>query len=484
MFMSISTVDTSRIYDAIIVGNGALGLSLGLVLARRGLEVALVGQFSRPFAASAAAGAMNGCFGEVTPGLLQSEYGRAKLAMDVRATAMWDAWEQLLIEESDEKVIRSAQGTIIILNTIGIPQIDSAGYESIRTALNGYKEPYEDLDPADIDWLSPEPSSRPLKAMFIPREHAVNSAALLRGLATAFTRANGTLVDAHAVSLRIDDGKVNGVTFASREPLLAPTVVLAAGAASVDLLSELPEDIRSRIPGMVCGYGVALLIGTDGGTVPNSVIRTPNRACACGLHVVPRGNGRIYLGATNNIAPRPRDSGRVGDLNLLLGCTRQIRTDLVEARVEKIMVGNRPVPLDGFPLLGEVGAAGLWMMTGTYRDGLHQSPLLAHEFAARILGEAYDKDLDVFNPVRPPIQAMSREYCLKTAVQHTLALGYEQDWDIPMEWPPIIEEQLKQFYSKLLDEIDSDYTPPPELLAYGEDEINTALKKYYAAHKG
>src|SRR6266700_6014287 len=187
--MGISAVDAKSTFDVIVVGNGSIGLSLGLVLARRGLAVAVVGKSSRPFAASTAAGAMNGCFGEATPGLLNSEFGRAKLAMDVHATGMWDAWEQSITDESGEAAIRSADGTIVILNTIGVPEIDSAGYASIRSALEEYKEPYEDLDPADIEWLKPEPSSRPLRAMFIPGERGVDPAALLRGLGTAFTRA-------------------------------------------------------------------------------------------------------------------------------------------------------------------------------------------------------------------------------------------------------------------------------------------------------
>jgi glycine/D-amino acid oxidase-like deaminating enzyme len=481
--MITSSVDAGRTFDVIIAGNGSIGLSLGLVLARRGLSVAVAGKSSRPFAASAAAGAMNGCFGEATPGLLSSEFGRAKLAMDVRATGLWDSWEELLTEESDETAIRVADGTLVILNTIGVPEIDTAGYSAIRSALEEYKEPYEDLDPGDIEWLKPEPSSRPLRAMFIPGERGVDSAALLRGLATAFTRAKGVLVDEHAGGVCFSDGKATGVWFATGETLSAPTVVIAAGASSCDLLGDLPDEIRGRIPGMVCGYGVALQIATTDGTAPGSVIRTPNRAFACGLHVVPRGNGRIYLGATNNISPQPRDVGKVGDLNLLLGCTRQIRADLVEAAVERIIVGNRPVPFDGFPLIGEV-TAGLWMMTGTYRDGLHQSPLLARELSARILGEPCDEELNVFTPVRPPIQAMGREECLKTAVQHTLALGYEHDWDLPTEWPPIIGEQLERWYSELLDKLDSKFVPPPELLAYGEDDINEALKKYYAAYEG
>lgn len=481
--MSILPSDAGRTYDAVIVGNGGLGLSLGLVLARRGLTAAVVGEASRPFAASAAAGAMNGCFGEVTPNLLRSRYGRLKLAMDVRAAGMWNEWEQSLLDESDEASIRTANGTVVILNTIGIPEIDTAGYAAIRQALDEYKEPYEDLDAEEVGWLQPVPTSRPLKAMFIPGEHAVDSGALLRGLATAFGRAGGTLVDGRVSDVRVDAGAATGVRLDTGDTLSAGTVVLAAGAVSHTLLGALPDDLRDRIPAMVSGCGVALLLETANGLIPDSVIRTPNRAFACGLHVVPRGNGRIYLGATNEISPEPSRTAAIGELNLLLGGIRQLRDDLVDGRVEKILVGNRPVPLDGFPLLGEAGVAGLWMMTGTYRDGLHQSPMLAHEMAERILGESSDPELDVFTPVRAPIQSMTREQCLETAVKHTIAVGFEHDWSIPEDWPALIEEQLRRSYAQTLDEIDPQYTPPPELLFFVEPEIHTALRRYYGAYR-
>lgn len=482
--MSNSADSAVRSPDVIVVGNGVLGLSLGLVLARSGVQVAVVGKANRPWAASAAAGAMNGCFGEVTPGMLDDPHRRTKLEMDLRATALWKEWEELLIAESDEPTLRCADGTIVILNTIGVPEIDTAGYATIRAALTEYNVPYEDLDPDDIDWLDPDPVSRPLQAMFIPNEHAVDSGALLRSLTTAFRRAGGKVVDDLVAELQIGTDGVRGVRLSSGESLASPSVVLAAGSASHRLLGTLPDNLQDRIPAMVCGYGVALMLGSEHGQVPRSVIRTPNRAFACGLHVVPRPDGKIYLGATNNISPHPRDSAAVEDLNLLLGCTRQLRKDLVDASVEQILVGNRPVPLDGFPLLGEVGVPGLWMMTGTYRDGLHQSPLLAYDFAARLRGEPHDTALDVFAPVRRPIQPLTREECLENAVAHTLALGYENDWGIPVDWPPVIEDYLRRTYTEMLDDLDPEFIPPPELLAFDKPEIFAALRTYYAASRG
>jgi glycine oxidase len=481
--LSSTLPDLDHHFDAVVVGNGGLGTSLSLVLARRGLRVACVGEQPRPRAASAAAGAMNGCFGEVTPSLLASSFGRLKLDMDHRATALWKDWERALIEESDEDFIRRTTGTVVILNTIGVPSIDTAGYASIRSALEEYEEPYEDLDPDAIDWMDPVPTSRTLKAMYLPNEHSVDTPSLLRALVTAFTRAKGTLVDAAVTEVLSDGTRATGVRLSTGETLSAETVVLAAGASSHTLLGVLPDDVRAKIPAVVSGAGVSLLVNVEGGEVPDSVIRTPNRAFACGLHVVPRADGRIYLGATNEIVPEPVDRAAIGEINLLLMGIRQLRADLVNGTIEQIQVGNRPVPLDGFPLLGEAGLPGLWMMTGTYRDGLHQSPLLAAEMAARILGEARDERLDVFTPVRPPLQGMSRAQCLDTAVQHTMAVGYEHDWKMPEDLPPIIEEQFRKSFAQTLEDIDPEFTPPPEMLFFVDDEILDALRTYYAAHR-
>jgi len=426
---------------------------------------------------------MNGCFGEVTSTLLSSVHGRAKLAMDIRAAGMWDEWLQSLTEASGMDGIRSASGTVVMLNTVGVPAIDTQNYAAIREALVEHKEPFEDLDATQLDWLRPEPTSRPLQAMFIPGEHAVNTPVLLSALTAAYTRASGVLVDDLVTNLRVRDGRMDGVVLGSGEALTAPAVMLTAGSRSHELLGAVPE-VRDRIPGMVSGYGVSALVETEDGTVPATVIRTPNRAFACGLHVVPRMDGQVYLGATNIISVRPRSLAAISDLTFLLGCgVRQLRADLSEGGLSKIQVGNRPVPIDGFPLLGEAGVPGLWMMTGTYRDGLHQSPLLATELAARILGEANSPELEMFAPVRPPIQALSREETVDATVVHMMATGYEYAWNVPAEWPPRMERHLRRWYRSMADELDPEFTPPPELLAAMQPDIEAMLRGYYEAHR-
>ncbi|WP_424217535.1 NAD(P)/FAD-dependent oxidoreductase (plasmid) [Streptomyces sp. BI20] len=472
-------------FDVVVAGNGVLGLSLAWELGRRGQRVAVVGRPHRPWAGSAAAGAMLGSFGEVTTSLLSTEHGRAKLELGIDAGRLWPQWLERLEEETEggehSGPIRTANGTTVILNTIGTAEIDDTNYNAIRAELDRYDEPYEDVEPADLDWVDAEPISRPLKAFHIPGEHAVDASALLTRLETAAVRAGVTLVDAFATRVEHRGDRVTGLVLDNGETLHADHVTLAAGARTQELLDSLP--IGTRIPRLVSGYGVSSLIATGDGTTPDSVIRTPNRSFACGLHVVPRGEGQVYVGATNVISVEPRDTAEMRDLVFLLQCAhRQVRRNLWNSDVSKVQVGNRPVSVDGFPLLGAGGMDGLWVMTGTYRDGLHLSPLLARDFAARILGETPIADLDRFAPVRQPLNGGGRQEIVDVLIDHQMGIGYEQDWTIPVEWHQWIEMDLRPATLAWADELDPEYTPPAELLFASrfDPELVSLLRKYYA----
>ena len=471
-------------FDVIVVGAGAVGGSIAYELASRGLSVGRVGKTDRTNAASKAAGAMNGCFGEITSGLLASDFGRLKLDMDRRAQHLWTGWaERLATSSGDSTSLFTAIGTHVLLNTAGMDEVDSVNYHAIETALRECDEPFETVNPRKVEWLKPNHLVRPLRGLYIPNEHSVNSHLLLEKLDAAFVTEGGILKDENVRRVLAEGRVTTMVELCSGEVLWAKKVVVAAGVQSLDLLSDF-DDIVKKIPPLFSGYGVSILVKVpEGIELPNSVMRTPNRAFACGLHCVPRGDGVLYLGATNIISERPKQLALVSDVQFLLDCAvDQLNLDLHGAEIISIQVGNRPIPADGFPLIGECDIEGLWLATGTYRDGLHQSPLLAR-YIADCLTDTENSDLDLspFKPVRAPLSGFAREATVKETVQQMFATGYEYRWDIKPYWFPLLDEGLSRNYQQLIDDLHPSFTPPPELVAFSYlyESILKRLSQYY-----
>lgn len=471
-------------YDVVVIGNGVLGLSLGIKLLKKNKKVVILGENIRPMAATTASGAMLGTYGEVTANLLKSDYGRLKHDFAVRSNALWNNWLQELNDYTEKDNILCANGTIVMLNTVGSSELDTENYEAIRSSLIHYNEDFQDINPKDIEWLDAETTARPLRAIYIPNEHAVDSEKLLNKLERAFLNLGGEIINEEADDIESMSNIVNAVKLKSGLVLNCEQVVLAAGARTQELLDKLPE-ISERIPKLVSGYGVSAIVETEDNTNPEQVIRTPNRAFACGLHVVPRGKGQVYIGATNIIKPDPMDSPHLNDVTFLLDCAyRQVNRKLATSKMTKLQVGNRPISLDGYPLLGETDMQGLWLMTGTYRDGLTISPYVAEEMSRIISGEeASEYDFNKFNPVRRPIQTATREEIIEEAMAHMIATGYEFDWRIPVEWQGIIEYSMKPSYEKYTENLDKQYTPPADLLAASRvyPSIAEKMKQYYSA---
>ncbi|MEV8439578.1 FAD-dependent oxidoreductase [Actinosynnema sp. NPDC051121] len=88
--------------DVAVVGNGVLGLSVAVEVARRApeLRIAVIGPPDRPGAATAAAGAMLNCFGEVTRHTGGHPAARAKFALARETLDRWPQWLGQLADEA------------------------------------------------------------------------------------------------------------------------------------------------------------------------------------------------------------------------------------------------------------------------------------------------------------------------------------------------------------------------------------------------
>ncbi|PZU78360.1 MAG: hypothetical protein DI546_03615 [Rhizobium sp.] len=471
------------IFDTVVVGNGALGMALGFRLSQRGQRVALIGPSTRRYSASQAAGAMNGTFGEVTRDLLSSSHGRQKLELDIAATDVWDSWcDEITKMAGESHALRRKDGTTIILNGGGTDAVDTENFVAIREALAQYGRSFQQLEGHEVPWVTAQGGNRPFQGLHIPDEHSIITPVYIRTLEKAFVNAGGTLIDGMAENLiSTGSASVVSVELADGKRVVGEHVVLAAGALSHELLASALPDVAPYIPPVTSGYGASVVLSHGVVPSPPSVIRTPNRAFACGLHAVPREDG-IYVGATNKIQEKPQVFAHVPDLHALLErAMRQMHAGFGTSGVLAVNVGNRPVPVDGFPLIGAVPDSRIWMLTGTYRDGFHQSPFLADRVADALLDAKHDPLFDSFAPVRAPIQSGRRDAIIATAVEHALAVGFEAEWRVSTRWPTRIADLLTTKYRDAINDLHGSITPPPDVLVCMSDNewLRRKLRAYY-----
>ncbi|QIB48399.1 NAD(P)/FAD-dependent oxidoreductase [Streptomyces aureoverticillatus] len=410
--------------DVVVVGNGIIGLSTAFELSQRAadLRISVIGPPAREGAASVAAGAMLNCFGEATVSTLGDPASIAKFAVTRAALDAWPAWLDKLCDAADGTRARRSmrQGTFIVLGA-GAAESTISNFHAIRSALATYDEPFEEVVPAEIKGMAPEVNSRPVRALHLPREGAIDAREVLALLERALTTRGVDVIPGTVEQLVISDGRVHGVRLADGETMSAPTVVVAAGSLTQRFIEQLPP---GAVPLMLHGTGLGVL--TQRHDAPGfgfgQVVRTPNQSGACGLHLVPLDDlGHEYIGGTNLPSFLPSAGPSIGvSFNLLRRACEDFDHRLGYSRIHRWLVGRRPVTLDGFPLLGAAPSCrGLVFATGTYRDGFHSSPVIAAHLADVVLERAVAHPyFDHFVPERPPIERTSVAAAIDEFVVH------------------------------------------------------------------
>lgn len=458
-------------FDVLVIGNGVLGLFLANELSARSVgTIGVVGPQDRRLGASVAASAMLGCFGEMTRETLASSAGRAKFELGLTAHRRWpsvldELQSEVSTSEDDSATrLRLTDDTFVVLNAHG-GDLDSINFDAMLSALDEYGEPWSEAVVTDIEGYAPRPDGRALRVAHLPREGAVDSHRVLAAMEVRLRRRGVEFVDGE-VSVLITQGEaVVGAELSNGARLHAGTVVVASGASSGPLL-ESTCGPGETVP-MYAGLGVAMVGKRPPGPAFRSVVRTPNRAFACGLHVVPMGSGREYLGATNAVVGTPKDRPFLGDLHFLADCAiRQLDEKYFHFEVEQWRVGNRPVTLDGFPLIGWSARPGMYVLTGTYRDGFHGAPLLAEHAADQIEGKSGILG-DLFAPHRSPIRTRTVEESVDEFVRHRIAAWFEAGAQAP---PQVSATALAQSFAAqawtLYDKFGIDHGIGPDMLMY------------------
>jgi glycine/D-amino acid oxidase-like deaminating enzyme len=367
-------------YDVIIVGGGIIGKAIAFKLLDSRLKILCIDpQYKKNGSASYAAGAMLGAYGEITIDKTK-KLDIEEINFRIEAQKYYPSWLEQIEERSGRSIFRK-MGTFLIANVAG--KQDHLNLKKIAEELASRKEEFQWVDPTEIPNFHPNPDYLAYQALYLAHEGSLNTTDLMESLDQAISNSDIHLMDKVVDKLIIENNEVTGV-MVSDEKIKAHKVVLCAGVGIQSILNE--TNLLSEIPYLLPGKGASLVVASD---IPFShVIRTPNRDFACGTHIVPRSDSTVYVGATNRISSTPGISDGVtsGEVHSLLhSAIHEIHTGFRTANIEKFYFGSRPITTDRYPIVGESGIVGLYVATGTYRNGILMSPIIAEIIGSKIL---------------------------------------------------------------------------------------------------
>jgi glycine oxidase len=368
--------------DVIVVGGGVIGRAVAFRLTRDGMTVGCVyprGRFHGQ--ASAAAGAMLGVFSEISAQDDTADRHRGA-AHRWEARQRYAGWLADLSAESGQP-IRRTDGLFVIANPVG--EDDARELDAIHETAEAFGQRGERVPAREIPGLAPQTGFVAFDALFLPGEGTVDTGQLSAALDGALSRhPRVTLYADRASRVTLDEGGGVTVALESGASLSGAAVVLANGVEMPRLLYDSALGAL-HIPPIFSGRGVSLAVRT--GVCFTHGIRTPNRTFACGLHVLPRGDGTVYIGATNRFSTMPdmEQAATLGEMNTLLtGAMQEINPALHHAELACVAVGHRPVTLDRLPVVGRTADPRVLIASGTYRNGILLAPLIADLIAEEI----------------------------------------------------------------------------------------------------
>lgn len=352
-------------YDVAVIGAGLVGLASALACADRGLRVLLLVDVRRGEASPAAAGI-----------LAPSVGGPAADAMGfgVAARDRFPSYLEMLEERS---------GIAVPLNRLGAIELALSDEEAEAMRLV-MPERSEWLDAGAVAELEPA-LAHAAGAAFHPHDGAVNNLVLIRALKAILGRHDRV----HAVG-DAAESVAFGVAEATIETrsgahVHAAHVVLAAGAWAPRL-----QGIPRPLP-IVPVRGQML-------SVAGSPVR--HVTFGAGGYLVPRGDGRTYVGATDDGVTFSADTTDAGMAEVRrMGAA--IAAPVATARLLNGWAGLRPMTPDGLPLLGpDPEAPSLIYACGHSRNGILMAPLTGDVIGALVAGEEPGQDLSGFAPTR------------------------------------------------------------------------------------
>ncbi|MEL7506359.1 MAG: glycine oxidase ThiO [Cyanobacteria bacterium J06554_1] len=339
--------------DVLVIGGGIVGLAIATELRHQGATVTVLSRDFNAAAGHAAAGMLAPSAEGLTGPLL---------TLSQRSLAHYPDWSRKLEELTGQETGYWPCG--ILTPLLSQP---SASSELLR--------------PAAIHHYQPHLSTAVTGGYWYPAEGQADSRALLKALRMAAQELGVEIQEGvSAQSFLQHNRHVTGI-LTSHGQQQAGHYVLAAGAWSSELL---PVPVKPRK-----GQLAALLTPTDSPYALKRVLYGEH------IYIVPRRDGRIILGATNEDVGFAPHNTAAGVAQLLNEATR-LYPPLADFPLQDCWWGYRPATPDESPILGPGQCDNLTLATGHHRNGILLTPITAKLIVDSIQG-THDSLLDAFS---------------------------------------------------------------------------------------
>jgi glycine oxidase len=365
-------------YEAIFVGGGVIGLTCAWRAAQSGANVCVL-ERDRP-----AAGATGVAAGMLAP-VGEASWGEDDLlGFNFESLRRWPEFAEQLEAESDLEVRFARSGALHVA-------LDRDEAEELRRRY----ELHRSLG-LDSEWLAgrecrrlePGLATAVRGGAHVPGEASVDPRRVVAALLAALERRG---VDVHTEAEVVRAQRRNGAwrigTRNGRE-FEGARLVLAAGCWSGQArwLSDAPpvRPVKGEI---------LTLRGSADQPACERIVAGER------VYVVPRGDGRLIVGATVEEHGFDTTVTAGGVLELLREAYR-VLPEIAELELVEATAGLRPGSPDNAPLIGPGDAEGLLIATGHFRNGVLQAPVTADSVAALLAGEPAPVDLEPFSPLR------------------------------------------------------------------------------------
>ncbi|PWK11350.1 glycine oxidase ThiO [Tumebacillus permanentifrigoris] len=364
--------------DVLIVGGGVIGVAIAYELAKASVQTLVIEKDNLGSQSTRAGAGMLGAQVEMMAAGPMYELG-------VTSRALFPTLREELLEICGCDMELQTPGIFrVAVNEVDRQELLTR--QVWQRSAGQRAEWYEDDELRRI--LGDDVISATYGALYLPDDHQVRNMAFLLGLVASAKALGAQFREQTSMSgFLTENGAIVGV-HTLNGPIRANRVVLATGAWTGLLGRELNLDIPIHPV-----KGQSLLLNSYAPPTPYTIFTH-------GCYILPKRNGQVYVGATeeeSGFDSRPN----LGALAQLSNQAVGLMPSLASLPFVEPIAGLRPGSRDGLPVLGGVpGAPGLYIASGHFRNGVLLSAITGKVMREVLTGQQTSVDLTPFSVAR------------------------------------------------------------------------------------